>query len=156
MFQDCGPHLGTGGRVALRTFQKRAQEGDSSRCHILCLALPGKSFVSLPLHNTTWALALPGGMLMLVRHRPLLILGCEYLSLTFHAISPCFSPFSVPLSLSRTFVVSRTEVLAAGSPGNSACFLFVTPLLTYLDPGKPGHQGCPLCFHNAVPVSCQP
>lgn len=30
----------------------------------------------------------------------------------------------VPLSLSRTFVVSRTELLAAGTPGKHACFLF--------------------------------
>lgn len=76
--------------------------------------------------------ALPGGMLMSARHCLLLSPGCDAPLLTFSAISPCFSPFSVPLSLSRTFAVSRTEVLAAGSPGNSACFLFVTP-------GKPGH-----------------
>lgn len=76
--------------------------------------------------------ALPGGMLMSARHCLLLSPGCDASLPTFSAISPCFSPFSVPLSLSRTFAVSRTEVLAAGSPGNFACFLFVTP-------GKPGH-----------------
>uniref|UniRef100_A0A671FIE5 Metal transporter n=1 Tax=Rhinolophus ferrumequinum TaxID=59479 RepID=A0A671FIE5_RHIFE len=42
----------------------------------------------------------------------------------------------VPLSLSRTFVVSRTELLAAGSPGNSACFLFLILLIASLDPTK--------------------
>lgn len=54
---------------------------------------------------------------------------------------PVFLHFSVPLSLSRTFVVSRTELLAAGSPGNSACFLFLIFLISSLDPQKPGWPG---------------
>lgn len=49
---------------------------------------------------------------------------------------PVLLHFSVPLSLSRTFVVSRTELLAAGSPGNSACFLFLILLIASLDPTK--------------------
>lgn len=109
--------------------------------HTPCLALL-ESHLCPSIAQDHRALALPGGMLMSARHRPPLSLGCEAPLLTFDAISPCFSPFSVPLSLSRTFAVSRTEVLAAGSPGNSACFLFVTP-------GKPGHQG-----RTTLPVSC--
>lgn len=58
--------------------------------------------------------------------------------------------FSVPLSLSRTFVVSRTELLAAGSPGNSACFLFLILLIASLTPQKPGWPGLLPLFGQAL------
>lgn len=79
-----------------------------------------------------------GRMLMLVRQCPSSPLGVKLFlpSVQSHSV---FLHFSVPLSLSRTFVVSRTEVLAAGSPGNSACLLFIAPSVNHSISGLPRH-----------------
>lgn len=115
--------------------------------------LPALVFQKLlgPFYVTPWGLwHVRGGALALVSHCPPPRLGWKALCLSTRS-HPVFLRFSVPLSLSRTFVVSRTEVLAAGSPGNSACFLFITLIaLMALTPGSLAARAA-LCVHSALP-----